>query len=74
MSGDVADPKFKELLGEYLHNKLLEDIELLDMAGDEYDLGKILAGELTPVFFGSALTNFGVEPFLEAFLDRKSVV
>ena len=68
-SGEVADPKFRELLGEYLHNKLLEDIELLDMAGDEYDLDKILAGELTPVFFGSALTNFGVEPFLEAFLD-----
>ena len=39
------------------------------MAGDDFDLEQILKGELTPVFFGSALTNFGVEPFLEAFLD-----
>lgn len=38
VTGDVADPKFRELLGEYLHDKLLEDIELLDMAGDDYDL------------------------------------
>ena len=36
---------------------------------DNFDLEKILSGELTPVFFGSALTNFGVEPFLESFLE-----
>lgn len=47
---------------------LRADIELLDMAGDEFDLNKILKGELTPVFFGSAITNFGVEPFLKHFL------
>ena len=46
----------------------MEDIELLDIAGDEFDLEKVRKGELTPVFFGTALTNFGVEPFLEAFL------
>ena len=34
-----------------------------------FDLEKILNGELTPVFFGSAFTNFGVEPFLESFLE-----
>ena len=49
--------------------ELMEDIELLDIAGDNFDLESILKGELTPVFFGSALTNFGVEPFLESFLD-----
>lgn len=69
VTGDAEDPKFRDLLGDDLHEKLLEDIELLDMAGDDYDIHKILTGELTPVFFGSALTNFGVEPFLQAFLD-----
>ena len=47
----------------------MEDIELLDIAGDEFDVEKVRTGELTPVFFGSALTNFGVEPFLENFLE-----
>ncbi|KJU72121.1 peptide chain release factor 3 [Clostridium baratii] len=69
IDGDVDDPKFKELLGEALHEKLMEDIELLDIAGDEFDVEKVRNGELTPVFFGSALTNFGVEPFLEHFLE-----
>lgn len=64
----VEDPVFKELLGEHYYSKLVEDIALLDMAGDNFDLGKVLKGELTPIFFGSAMTNFGVEPFLEEFL------
>jgi peptide chain release factor 3 len=57
------------LLGSDLHDQLLNDIELLDIAGDDFSLDEILNGNLTPVFFGSALTNFGVEPFLESFLD-----
>ncbi|MDB1941760.1 peptide chain release factor 3, partial [Clostridium tertium] len=69
VEGSVDDPKFREILGEALHDKLMEDIELLDIAGDELDLEKVKSGELTPVFFGSALTNFGVEPFLEHFLE-----
>ncbi|QZY56934.1 peptide chain release factor 3 [Crassaminicella profunda] len=69
ITGDLSDKKFDELLGEHLHEQLMNDIELLDIAGDEFDLDKILNGELTPVFFGSALTNFGVEPFLESFLN-----
>ncbi|MGV8145758.1 MAG: peptide chain release factor 3 [Alkaliphilus sp.] len=67
--GEVSSKKFSELLGETLHEQLLGDIELLDIAGDDFDLDKILSGNLTPVFFGSALTNFGVEAFLESFLD-----
>lgn len=66
--GGVDDPVFKDLLGEPYYSRLVEEIELLDMAGDEFDLGKVLKGELTPIFFGSAMTNFGVEPFLEEFL------
>ncbi|MGL5314307.1 MAG: peptide chain release factor 3 [Peptostreptococcaceae bacterium] len=69
ITGDPSDEKFNDLLGSALQEKLLEDIELLDIAGDNFDLDSILNGELTPVFFGSALTNFGVEPFLESFLD-----
>ena len=38
------------------------------VVSEEFDLDKVLRGELSPVFFGSALTNFGVEPFLENFL------
>ncbi|KAJ51744.1 peptide chain release factor 3 [Clostridium tetanomorphum DSM 665] len=68
VEGSVDDPVFKDLLGTSLHDKLVEDIELLNIAGDEFDIEKVRKGELTPVFFGSALTNFGVEPFLEAFL------
>ena len=67
--GKVEDEVFKDLLGEALHEQLIEEIELLDIAGDDFDLNKVLKGELTPMFFGSAMTNFGVEPFLEAFLQ-----
>ena len=47
----------------------MEEIELLDGASAEYDLDLIQSGDLTPVFFGSALTNFGVEIFLQHFLQ-----
>ncbi|HEY5627757.1 MAG TPA: peptide chain release factor 3, partial [Nitrospira sp.] len=44
------------------------DLELLDIAGNPFSKGPFLAGEVTPVFFASALTNFGVESFLDAFV------
>ena len=69
IEGSVDDEKFRDILGDALHDKLMEDIELLDIAGDDYSIEKVRKGELTPVFFGSALTNFGVEPFLEHFLE-----
>jgi len=69
VNASVSDEALNGLLGDSLHQQLLSDIELLDIAGDPFDIEKVLKGELTPVFFGSALTNFGVEPFLEAFLD-----
>lgn len=67
--GNIDDEIFNNLLGDVLHKKLKDDIELLDVAGDEFDLDKVRTGSLTPVFFGSALTNFGVEPFLKEFLN-----
>ncbi len=56
-------------IGQEKFDKLQEDIELLDGASAEFDLNEVQAGDLSPVFFGSALTNFGVETFLRHFLD-----
>lgn len=52
-----------------VYQQVLEDVELLTEAGNEFSEQKIASGELTPVFFGSALTNFGVQTFLETFLQ-----
>lgn len=51
------------------HTQLTEELELLAMAGNPFSDEAFLEGEVTPVFFGSALTNFGVEPFFDAFTD-----
>lgn len=64
---DLDDPKVGELLGEKRWHTLRDDVELLG-AGREFDMEAVRRGKLSPVFFGSALTNFGVEPFLKAFL------
>ncbi len=66
---DVNDPALADLIGQEHYEKLKEDVELLDGASEEFDLEAVRAGELSPVCFGSALTNFGVEPFLEHFLE-----
>ena len=65
----LGDPGLDELIGQRLHQQLNDDVELLDGAAAEFDLEKVRHGKLSPVFFGSALTNFGVEPFLEGFLQ-----
>jgi len=66
--GDVNDPEFRAGLGLGAHNRLLEDLELLDVACSPWDEAEFRAGRLTPVFFTSAMTNFGVEPFLNQFV------
>ena len=63
----LDDPQVTESLGERRHAQLRDDVELLG-AGREFDMDEVRHGQLSPVFFGSALTNFGVEPFLEEFL------
>ena len=55
-------------IGEDAFELLTSEIELLDGASASFDLGEVQAGRLTPVFFGSALQNFGVDIFLQAFL------
>lgn len=64
----IDDPALKDEIGEDLYNTLMDEKELLDGASDEFDQEKVSAGELSPVFFGSALTTFGVETFLKHFL------
>ncbi len=61
--------KLDELIGHKLREQLADDIELLDIANYDFDLAQVRAGRLSPVFFGSALTNFGVEQFLNSFLE-----
>ena len=65
----VDDPRLSALLGAAAAGKLRDDVALLDMAGAAFDRKRLLTGELTPVFFGSALTNFGVQLFLDAFVE-----
>ncbi len=65
----IDDPRLPSAIGQTYYDKLMEDIELLDVAGDPFDLEMILNGKLTPMFFGSASNNFGVEPFLKRFLS-----
>ncbi len=65
---ELNDPALKETIGDEAYEKLMEELELLDGAGAEFSQDDVTAGELSPVFFGSALTNFGVETFLQNFL------
>lgn len=66
---DLDDPVLEEVIGEQLYLKLLEDIETLDALISPPDHDRIRVGDQTPLFFGSAMTNFGVELFLNTFLQ-----
>ena len=65
----LDDPALKSVLQAHYVKRLKDEIELLDVAGDTFDLESVRQGQLTPLFFGSAITNFGVEPFLKRFLQ-----
>ena len=64
----IEDQELKDLIGPYLYDQFKEEIELVDGATDEVDLEKVQKGELSPVFFGSALNTFGIDMFLNYFL------
>lgn len=64
----LDDPEFKKAHGEEAYAQLVQELELLEMAGNPFDHAEFLAGNVTPVFFASALTNFGIEPFFDAFI------
>ncbi|NET90105.1 MAG: peptide chain release factor 3 [Kamptonema sp. SIO1D9] len=66
---NLGDPKIEQLLEQELYYQLKEELEILEEIGPELDFDLVNEGKMTPVFFGSAMTNFGVKLFLEAFLE-----
>ena len=68
ISIEPEDDALREVLGKEAHDTLVEEISLLDVAGDPLDLDRVNKGDLTPVFFGSALNNFGVQSFFDHYL------
>ncbi|ERL05196.1 peptide chain release factor 3 [Mitsuokella sp. oral taxon 131 str. W9106] len=66
---EAASPELVKRVGNTTWKALKEDLELLDEAGEEFDLEKVAAGELTPIYFGSAMTNFGVQDFLDGYIE-----
>jgi peptide chain release factor 3 len=65
----LEEAKAKGLLKSDLETQLEYELELLEMAGNKFSMERFLEGKVTQVFFGSALTNFGLEPFFDAFVD-----
>jgi len=65
----LGDPQIEHYLDQDLYFQLKDEIEIIEEVAPEFDLERIHNGELSPMFFGSAMTNFGVELFLDAFLD-----
>jgi len=68
--GSLAEPFVREKLDDSDYHRAVEELEMLDIAGVEYCAQKVHHGEQTPVFFGSAMNNFGVQLLLDAFLAR----
>ena len=66
---DLEDPGARALIGESAYAHFIESLDVIRQAGTKYDVGEYRAGRQTPVFFGSALTNFGLEPFLHALVE-----
>jgi peptide chain release factor 3 len=66
----LADPMVRERLDEGSHGRLLEEVAMLDHAGTAFDPAQVLTGHITPVFFGSARNNFGVQLLLDGFLKH----
>ena len=68
--GDITDGFVKERVSGEVLAKITEELEMLELAGAEFERDEILAGRTTPVFFGSAMNNFGVELILKGFLQH----
>lgn len=66
---DLESPKLKEHIPEEFLAKLKEDLELIAGAGHDFSRDAFLAGRISPVFFGSAINNFGVQELLDAFIQ-----
>lgn len=68
--GGINDPLIRERLDDATHRRAVEEIEMLELAGHEFDQAAVLAGRTTPVFFGSGVNNFGVQLLLDGFLKH----
>ena len=66
---ELSDSRVEELIEQELYYQLKDELELIEGVGPELDLELVHQGKMTPVFFGSAMTNFGVELFLKYFLE-----
>jgi peptide chain release factor 3 len=66
---DIGDPQLRALVSEPVYEEFREGIELLDGAGEQFDRAAMFRGATTPVFFASAVTNFGVQLFLDEFVE-----
>ena len=65
----IDSPEALAALGAERRAKLADDLEMLEIAGNPFSLEEFRAGKVSPVFFGSAFTNFGIEPFYDAFVE-----
>jgi peptide chain release factor 3 len=68
--GGLDDPIIRGQLDEETFAKMAEELQMLDLVGESFDEGAVLAGRTTPVFFGSAINNFGVQLLLDGFLKN----
>ncbi len=66
--GGIEDEKVRGALGDELHEQVSQEIEMLDGLTEPLDIERVLAGEQMPIYFGSAMNNFGVQDMLESFL------
>jgi peptide chain release factor 3 len=70
--GDLSDPFIRDRIDEQTRSRITEELEMLDLAGENFDPDAVLAGYTTPVFFGSAMNNFGVQLLLDGFLRHST--
>lgn len=66
---DAYDPSLADLVDKHAYAQFIEEMELLDAAGNTFDLERLREGKLTPVYFGSAANNFGVKLLLDSFIS-----
>ncbi|MFD1629370.1 peptide chain release factor 3 [Pseudopedobacter beijingensis] len=66
---DLSDPKLDEIIGEQAADKLREEAELVEGVFEPFDVNLYRSGYLAPVFFGSAINNFGIKELLETFIQ-----
>ena len=66
---DLSDPQLDELVTPAFANELREELDIIDGVYDTFDREKYLSGEIAPVFFGSAVNNFGVQELLDTFIE-----